>query len=281
VLKRLIEQDPTGNQQDCLGMTPLHILTCSSVHDLELYRIIVENYPTNLITEDRWGALPLLYAFWGAAPAEIIQFLLESYQTLYPGHEFNWTMMLKTMGRTSTPKERIEKMLHVRQLHFPEQPINWEYFLDEFALHSDFYITGGLFQEQIRFLCMCCLSERVENLAFKVWRDCIPNMIHNAKFDWTEDNSDILHIIRLTLAHFEDELPKLKEATTVLELALWKMNIYDTSHQQKTTRDQKKLKVEGASPRQQCRVTCGADVIIGHVLPYLISTGDDYYAMML
>ena len=25
--------NPTGNQQDCLGMTPLHILTCSSVHD--------------------------------------------------------------------------------------------------------------------------------------------------------------------------------------------------------------------------------------------------------
>ena len=57
--------DPTGNQQDCLGMTPLHILTCSSVHDLELYRLIVEKYPTNLITEDRWGALPLLYAFGG------------------------------------------------------------------------------------------------------------------------------------------------------------------------------------------------------------------------
>jgi hypothetical protein len=53
--------DPTGNQQDCLGMTPLHILVCSSVHDIELYRVIIENYPANLITEDRWGALPLLY----------------------------------------------------------------------------------------------------------------------------------------------------------------------------------------------------------------------------
>jgi len=50
----------SGNQQDCLGMTPLHILTCSSVHNLEVYRFIVEKYPTNLITEDRWGALPLL-----------------------------------------------------------------------------------------------------------------------------------------------------------------------------------------------------------------------------
>jgi hypothetical protein len=67
--------NPTGNQQDCLGMTPLHILACSSVHDLEAYRLIVENYPTNLITEDGWGALPLLYAFWGAAPSEMLHHL--------------------------------------------------------------------------------------------------------------------------------------------------------------------------------------------------------------
>jgi hypothetical protein len=111
--------DPTGNEQDCLGMTPLHILACSSVHDLELYRVIVEKYPTNLTTEDRWGALPLLYAFWGAAPAEIIQFLLESYQSLYPGQVFNWTMMVETMGRCDTPKECIENLLHVKKNALP------------------------------------------------------------------------------------------------------------------------------------------------------------------
>ena len=99
--------NPTGNNQDCLGMTPLHILTCSSVHNLEIYRLIVEKYPTNLITEDRWGALPLLYAFWGAAPVEIIDFLLESYQSLYPTHVFNWTMMVETMGRCDTPKKAL------------------------------------------------------------------------------------------------------------------------------------------------------------------------------
>jgi hypothetical protein len=115
--------DPTGDQQDCLGMTPLHILACSSVHDLDLYRIIVENYPTNLITEDRWGALPLLYAFWGAAPAEIIQFLLKSYQSLYPSHVFNWTNMVESIGRCDAPKESIENLLRVKQMHFPNQPI--------------------------------------------------------------------------------------------------------------------------------------------------------------
>jgi hypothetical protein len=113
--------DPMG--QDCLGMTPLHILACSSVHDLELYRVIVEYYPANLITEDRWGALPLLYAFWGNAPSEIIQFLLESYQTLYPDYVFNWTLMVETIGRCDTPKENIENLLCVKQMGISTQQI--------------------------------------------------------------------------------------------------------------------------------------------------------------
>jgi ankyrin repeat protein len=100
----------TCNQQDCLGMTPLHTLTCSSMHDIELYRVIVENYPTNLIAEDSWGALPLLYAFWGAAPTEIIEFLLESYQSFFPSTLFIWTMMVETLGRCDTPKESIENL---------------------------------------------------------------------------------------------------------------------------------------------------------------------------
>jgi hypothetical protein len=102
----LIELDPTGNQQDCIGMTPLHILTCSSSHNLELYRLIIENYPTNLITKDRWGATPLLYAFWGAAPVEIIEVLLNSYHLLYPDYVFNWTMMVETMGALAHAKRK-------------------------------------------------------------------------------------------------------------------------------------------------------------------------------
>ena len=46
------ELDPTGLQQDCLGMTPLHILACSTVQCLELYQLVVEKYPANLIVKD-------------------------------------------------------------------------------------------------------------------------------------------------------------------------------------------------------------------------------------
>jgi hypothetical protein len=262
----------TGNQQDCLGMTPLHILTCSSVHDLEIYRLIVEKYPSNLITEDRWGALPLLYAFWGAAPAEIIQFLLDSYQSLYPDHVLNWTMMVETMGRCHTPKENIKNMLWMKQMHYPEQPIDWENLLEMFAQPSRVSFYGAPNQERMQFLFMCGMSERVDALPFKVWRDYITNMIQTADYKWREDNRPILHRIQEKLAYFEDELPKLKDATTMLELALWKMKMSKNSQNIKNqTHYQKKIKADESNIRSQNRVTSGADVVIGHVLPFLIS----------
>jgi hypothetical protein len=264
--------NPTGNQQDCLGMTPLHILSCSSVHDLDLYRLIVEKYPANLVTEDRWGALPLLYAFWGAAPAEIIQFLLDSYQALYPGYVFNWTDMVWTMGRTDTPKESIENLLHMRQLHFPEQPLDWDHLLDE-MIRLFYFSFPSQIRERMQFLVMCGMSTRVEALAFQVWRDYITNMIQTSNFQHNRDNSFILNRIREKLAYFEDELPKLKEATTILELALWKLRMNENCFQQKTILYQKKIKADESCIRSQNRVACGADVVISNVLPFLISIG--------
>ena len=268
---RTTKLDPTGSQQDCLGMTPLHILTCSSVHNIEVYRLIIEKYPTNLITEDGWGALPLLYAFWGAAPAAIIQFLVYSYQSLYPDHVFNWTNMVWTMGRCDTPKESIENLLLVKQMHFPDQPIDWEYLIDEFASSSSPFSWPGPFKERLQFLVMCGVSARVEALAFTVWRDFITNMIHTANFECNGDNSNVLHRIREKLAHFEAEYPKLKEITTILELTVWKLRMNEMLLPEKATQCQKKMKTDELSRRRQCRITCGADVVIRHVLPYLIA----------
>ena len=100
--------DPTGKQKDCLGMTPLNILSCSTIHRIELYKILIEKYPESLIAEDRWGALPLLYAIRGNAPKEIVQLLVESYQSIHPNHTFNWNKMVETMGQADAPNERIQ-----------------------------------------------------------------------------------------------------------------------------------------------------------------------------
>jgi hypothetical protein len=270
VLQNLIMLNPTGNQQDCLGMTPLHILACSSVHDIKLYRVIIKNYPTNLIAEDRWGAVPLLYAFWGAAPSDIVQFLLDSYQSIYPDYVINWTMMVETMGRTDTPKECIENMLRMKQLHFPEQSIDWEYLLDKFSSPFDISFDGLLFQERMQFLIMCGLSDRVQALVFQVWRDNIMQMIMSSNFKWNRDNHIILYKIRAKVAHFEDKLLQLKVATTILELALWKLRLTENIRTETTDHCKKKIKIDESCIRQQCRVTCGADIVIGHVLLYLI-----------
>jgi BspA type Leucine rich repeat region (6 copies) len=59
------ELDPTGLQQDCLGMNPLHILACLTAHCLGIYQLIIDKYPANLVVGDAGGAVPLLYAVWG------------------------------------------------------------------------------------------------------------------------------------------------------------------------------------------------------------------------
>ena len=128
------------------------------------------------------------------------------------------------------------------------------------------------FRERMQFLFSCGMSDRVKTLAFKVWRDYVSQMILTADFEWNLDNHSILRSIRDKLVHFEHELPKLKEATTILEIALWKMKINDKSFKENMTQHQKKIKTDESSIRQQCRVACGADVVIGHVLTFLINT---------
>ena len=113
------------------------------------------------------------------------------------------------------------------------------------------------------------MSDCGEALAFKVWRDCVTNVIQTAAFEHRKDNRAILHRIQDQFTHFEDEYLKLKEITTILELALWKMKMNEKSHL--ATQSQKRIKTGESSTQQQCRVMCGADVVIGHVLPFLIT----------
>ena len=86
-----------------------------------------------------------------------------------PNHNFNWTMMVRTIGRTDTSKENIENLLSVKQLHFLEQPIDWVYLLDEFlqSLHES-HLVDYRFKKEMQFLFSCVACQTcVEALAFK------------------------------------------------------------------------------------------------------------------
>jgi hypothetical protein len=263
-LHRLItsgnELDPTGNQQDCLGMTPLHILACSSVHNLEVYRLIIEKYPTNLITVDAWGAVPLLYAFWGDAPTAIVNFLIDSYQSLYPDHEFDWTDMLITFGRANATVAVIQNLLDVQHTLSPGYNIDWDQILVELARatsRNEPYAHPATFC----FLTRCSIAARVSAIGVKHFRDDMAD-------DWMGDkdstfNRERWHNETLTkLEYYESAYQKLKESTSLLELALWKMNI-DAS-----TIDNGDAM--GDNNRLECRTNCRADFVIENVLPYLL-----------
>ena len=262
---------PTGNQQDCLGMTPLHILACSTVHHLELYQVLIEKYPENLITEDRWGTVPLLYAVWGNAPSEIVQLLVEKYLSIYPDHELDWTKMITTLGVRSAPESSIQSLLNLQKVSFPAQKIDWDRVLNTVAntepLHSN-PIHDKPLKSTLRFLVKISISTRVDAIGLKLWRDDMSKMmtkqipLKQSKRVWLSD-------AKSKLSYYEDEYQQLKEATTTLELALWKTKL-DGLGKGGIAMSNKKRKHDGSDIRSRCRISSGADIVIQHVLSYLV-----------
>eukprot|EP00985_Skeletonema_marinoi_P016273 scaffold8685_cov82-Skeletonema_marinoi.AAC.2 len=61
----------------------------------------------------------------------------------------------------------------------------------------------------------------------------------------------------------------VKQAVTLLELALWKAKLDDKDENGAAEGRTKKVKLDAESVRKEKRVTCGADVVIRNVLPFL------------
>eukprot|EP00986_Skeletonema_menzelii_P002639 scaffold731_cov218-Skeletonema_menzelii.AAC.1 len=58
------------------------------------------------------------------------------------------------------------------------------------------------------------------------------------------------------------------EGITLLDLALWKAQLCE-KEESSVERKTKKVKVDAESARKERRVTCGADIVIKNVLPFL------------
>jgi hypothetical protein len=261
-------RNPTGLRQDCLGMTPLHILACSTAC-LELYQLMVDYYPENLIVEDSWGAIPLLYAVWGDAPREVVQFLVRSYQSHYPSHEFNWTSMIMTLGRANALVSAIEHLLDIQQTLSPECSIDWNQVLVVLAVRRTSMNEHQASPATYCFLTSCSISTRVNVIGVKHFRDAMADDWKGREDDFNRQEWRAETITKLQ--YYECEYQKLKESTSLLELALWKIemgNIED--HGYIMVGGSKKMTVDLSDLRQQCRISCGADYVIENVLPFLL-----------
>lgn len=250
----------SGNWQDCLGMTPLHILVCSTVQDVQLYRVILEKYPGNLIAEDKWGAIPLLYAVWGNAPDEVMQFLVQSYQTLYPEYRINWAKMADTLIRASTSTK---KLLAVH-LSFTNQCIDWTHIHDKLQLG----ISGKLFL----FLVHCCSDRRINAIGIKQWRKDMQKTKTLCYIKSSRGGAigrrKFITMLQTKLVNLETKYHNVKECVSLLELALWKIKINEETG--------RKRKIDESDLRQQCRINCRADIVIEHMLPFLLPLGQKY-----
>lgn len=271
---RSSQLDPTGSQQDCLGMTPLHILACSAVQHLDLYKVLVEKFPENLITKDRWGALPLLYVTWGNAPSEIVQYLVERYKSFYPNYEFDWTGMVTTLGLANAPTCSFIRLIHKkREESFPDQQWgDWDTALEKAVAASDENDPTCILRRTFCVLVVGSITKRAKAIGSKVLKKELRDYVFGDVPDGIQQRKDFITVVQTTLGKCEEEYSKLKEATSMIELVLWKIRMNDCFSEQKyETRRFKKMKLDKPPDiRHRCRVTCGAGTVIEHVLPYLL-----------
>jgi len=274
--------DPSGKQQDCLGMTPLHILACSTVQNIELYKVLITKYPETLTTKDRWGAVPLLYAVWGGASDEIILHLIESHKSLHPNYELNWTYMMNALFLSHrnnakccpsiiSPLGNIQRLLDLQQMHFPQQDICWEAIIEN-KVNSIVSSTPASIQ-LLRSLAKLSISNRVNGIGLESFRENITKTIMEGEMPAVDREREIdgkawiSDVVNSKLRQFETEYSRFKEATTIIELVLWKHKINDYNNCNGSEHIKKKLRMD----RGQCRINCGANIVIEHVLPYLVS----------
>jgi len=251
----------TGKEQDCLGMTPLHILACSTKPTIQMFQLLIEKYPETLIMKDKWGDIPLMYAIWCNAPTEILDLLVESYNSLHPEFEFDWSGMILTLAKRNVPLANIQTLIKTQQDRFPNQKYDIQQVVMELVVH-DTNPTGLRRRytsiETFRYLLQISITKRLDSLDVKRFQVDMENSINAVSL--AKGREEDTRAVYDRLAAYEIA----KEGASILELALWKDKI-DESHSKRARVD-----AEVVSYRDQCRINCGAGIIIRNVLPYLV-----------
>ena len=121
------------------------------------------------------------------------------------------------------------------------------------------------------------IHETVSSLHMESWRtemiaeiNRINQVLPNTHADdKTNEIRQWMHSVIDKMDHYRAEHNRyVKEGITLLELALWKAKLGETKDNCEEGKT-KKAKVDADSTRKERRVTCGADMVIKNVLPFL------------
>jgi hypothetical protein len=289
-----------NQRQDCFGMTPLHILACSSKQSIQLYDLLIQEDPLDLITKDKWGDLPIHYAYMTEAPMEIVEFLLNSQQYAFPDHCMEWEIMIEKLCVNHTSLESIEMILTSQKSVFPEQKINVKLLLQnsyKFWKTVPLSIIRLLIQHQestfpeqrlvwkrlfrrlkrtahalkdlcvlkIQFLLHKSIGQRMELLGIQEWQKDMEYEIHQLpqqQYNLAEKKKYMDRILS-KLAKYEQ-----REIAALLELVLWKMKLQEEEEEELAHSHETKRDLSTKDQRRLCHVNCKANVVISNVLPF-------------
>jgi hypothetical protein len=266
-LEQELASDAVYQRQDCLGMTPLHILALSKQPNIELIQAIVRKSPTDLITKDKWGDYPIDYACWIDAPVEILRILLETHRTKYLFHELHWDKMIDNLCSSQAPVEKFQLLLETYRRFFLGQALDWDSIINYYNIHGAPSVVLGYFIHSK-------IAGRLNSVGFEAWQMEVLNIIDRLPEggDWEED-----HMFEdrreLSIENVYSALEKfeLKERMSQLELGVWKIFL-----DKARSEDQGSLDViDQAEYRKSCRIKCGTGIILPNVLSFLYCEEDD------
>mmetsp|Transcript_573 Transcript_573/g.1132 ORF Transcript_573/g.1132 Transcript_573/m.1132 type:complete len:264 (+) Transcript_573:1-792(+) len=245
---------------------------------------------------------------------EIVQRLLQTQQTFFPEHSINWQMvsrellvgclvgcdsyerfssiwsrMMEAFSASQAHQELIQSLLEIQQSFFPDQNnTNWQIVCEELVRPlkgwwqpepSDPELPKNTSLKIFRSLVMCSIAERLNAVGVRKWRmkwlmyiENLAKRGHSMRYHELVPHFDSVH---LKLVTYEQEFSQLKDAMSLLELAIWKSKLDESVPMMQYNNAGKKRKTnDHFDMKRQCRIRCGAGVILPNVLPYLIGNGE-------
>ena len=122
------------------------------------------------------------------------------------------------------------------------------------------------------------INETIASLHMESWKteliaeinqinQVLPN---TSRSDKTGEIQQWMALLIDKMDHYNAEHHRyVKEGMTLLELALWKAKLVEKEEYATEEGKTKKAKVDAESTRRERRITCGADMVIKNVLPFL------------
>jgi hypothetical protein len=255
------------SQLDCLGMTPLHVLACSAKGvSTEAYHCIIEQYPEALCIKDRWGDIPLTYVLLSEASMTVIHYLFTKHKRFGPTMPFDFGHMILRLSTSGGISEVfVRNLIRAQRTHFPDIMIDWQSIVDDYIMdckdievrHIPMRMFQVLVEASLSNHFLSCMSEEQQALVDEYVLAFYPDH-HHVQIQGGHI-VDYLRSVRDFITYYaQQHLNELKEATTILELALWKAELSSRNDDQKITRD-------------KCRTLAGrcAEVVIKLMISYL------------